>query len=298
MQRRGGGRRHESAPPNGPRVTTAPAQHHDAKRTTAPDHESEEADQGSNGHVVDGQQRMRSTKQKPRPRRGRATTRRRPPPTTRPRRTDPGRLRKGRATRRPSGQSPPTTSQQSRPGGGNGHVAGGRAGNTPTPQPGCPARLPASGRLLGRLAIGSSFTARRPAFSSAFHHGSCRLAATRTTARRSCDTPFGVARRTAATLAVRARRSTGVGGGVFGPNFGCSGATWAPRSTVPGTPVGPAVMNSRMNSGLLYRCTSRGCGSTPRASSLAHLLPTSTHPTPPHATPHGTAPTPPPPSPR
>ncbi|MGC0423068.1 hypothetical protein ABIA38_008614 [Embleya sp. AB8] len=68
----------------GPGPTTAPAQQHDAKRPTAPDHESEEADQGSNGHVVDGQQRMRSTKQRPRPRRGRATTRRRPPPRASP----------------------------------------------------------------------------------------------------------------------------------------------------------------------------------------------------------------------
>ncbi|MGC0421830.1 hypothetical protein ABIA38_007366, partial [Embleya sp. AB8] len=45
-----------------------------AAGTTAPDRESGDAVQGSNGHVVDGQQRMRSTKQKPRPRRGRATT--------------------------------------------------------------------------------------------------------------------------------------------------------------------------------------------------------------------------------
>ncbi|MGC0416603.1 hypothetical protein ABIA38_002111 [Embleya sp. AB8] len=51
-----------------------------AAGTTAPDRESGDADPGGNGHVVDGQQRMRSTKQRPRPRRGRATTRPRPPP--------------------------------------------------------------------------------------------------------------------------------------------------------------------------------------------------------------------------
>ncbi|MGC0419649.1 hypothetical protein ABIA38_005170 [Embleya sp. AB8] len=55
-----------------------------AAGTTAPDRESGDADQGGNGHVVDGQQRMRSTKQRPRPRRGRATTRRWPPPRVGP----------------------------------------------------------------------------------------------------------------------------------------------------------------------------------------------------------------------
>ncbi|MGC0415838.1 hypothetical protein ABIA38_001346, partial [Embleya sp. AB8] len=68
------------------------------------------------GHVVDGQQRMRSTKQRPRPRRGRATTRRRPPATTRPRRTDPGPPRQQPNTTTPSGQPHPTANQRSRPG--------------------------------------------------------------------------------------------------------------------------------------------------------------------------------------
>ncbi|MGC0422914.1 hypothetical protein ABIA38_008459, partial [Embleya sp. AB8] len=39
VRRRGGGSRHESAPPNGPRATTPAAQHHDAERPTAPDHD-------------------------------------------------------------------------------------------------------------------------------------------------------------------------------------------------------------------------------------------------------------------
>ncbi|MGC0418544.1 hypothetical protein ABIA38_004060 [Embleya sp. AB8] len=66
--------------PQRPRNACAAAEPPDAPRTTAPDHESGDAVPGSDGHVVDGQQRMRSTKQRPRPRRGRATTRRWPPP--------------------------------------------------------------------------------------------------------------------------------------------------------------------------------------------------------------------------
>ncbi|MGC0423559.1 hypothetical protein ABIA38_009108 [Embleya sp. AB8] len=82
--------------PNGNRPTrTRPDRLRSGRTPRRPTHNrprprAREADQGGNGHVVDGQQRMRSTKQKPRPRRGRATTRRRLPATSRPRRTDPG----------------------------------------------------------------------------------------------------------------------------------------------------------------------------------------------------------------
>ncbi|MGC0422850.1 hypothetical protein ABIA38_008395, partial [Embleya sp. AB8] len=93
------------------RNACAAAEHPDAPRTTAPDRESGDAVQGSDGHVVDGQQRMRSTKQRPRPRRGRATTRRWQPPR-------PGPAERTRGHRAPAQQhdaqctTAPTASQR------------------------------------------------------------------------------------------------------------------------------------------------------------------------------------------
>ncbi|MGC0416616.1 hypothetical protein ABIA38_002124 [Embleya sp. AB8] len=130
-QRRDGGHPHDPAPPNRPRATTAPAPHHDAQPANRPRPRTREADQGSNGHVVDGQQRMRSTKQRPRPRRGRATTRRRPPATTRPRRTDPGPTTT--AAQHPDAQAadrPRPRASKADPD-SNGHVAGQGPGTNP-----------------------------------------------------------------------------------------------------------------------------------------------------------------------
>ncbi|MGC0419174.1 hypothetical protein ABIA38_004695 [Embleya sp. AB8] len=144
-----------------------------AAGTTAPDRESEEVDQGSDGHVVDGQQRMRSTKKKPRPRRGRATTRRGQPPR-------PGPAERTRGHRAPAQHHDARAADRPRPRtskavpGSDGHVVDGQqrmrsTKQRPRPRRGRaatrrwqPSRVGPAERTRGHRAPAQHHDAKRP----------------------------------------------------------------------------------------------------------------------------------------